>query len=243
MKMIFSNDPDSDLFLGTQSSQNTPLPLHQARKDPALDTQDWKGYTPIHLAIESNRPEVVDLLLSHPCHSPISIAASRGCVSTVACLLSMGSVEVNGRGFIDPPICQAAAHGHHDVVRLLVQQGTCLNINKNTIASRDTALCIAACGGDLEMVQALLLHNQIDVNLWNEYFEDPLMLTIKDSHFSIVNTLLANTKLKSFSLKRSLKLARHDCIQRAIQNRMEADNTRPILLRRSLRMKLGGLYS
>ncbi|KAJ6168238.1 hypothetical protein N7497_001081 [Penicillium chrysogenum] len=80
MKMILSNDPDPDLFLGTQSSRDAQLPLHQAvahgsvaavqrflgRKDLALDTQDRKGYTPIHLAVESNRPEVVDLLLSHP---------------------------------------------------------------------------------------------------------------------------------------------------------------------------------
>ncbi|OQE61607.1 hypothetical protein PENNAL_c0281G01799 [Penicillium nalgiovense] len=295
------------------------------RKDLALDTQDRKGYTPIHLAVESNRPEEVDLLLSHPrvnvnctdkygntplwlstyssyyeiterllaqknidvnliggrgrfkmpstslhhaatrldtvllrrlfavpeidpslCvagHSPISIAASRGCVSTVACLLSMGSLEINGRGFIDSPICQAAAHGHHDVVRLLVQQTTRLNINENTIVSHDTALCIAARGGDLEMVQALLLHNQIDVNLQNKYFEDPLMLAVKDGHFSIANALLANTRLKCFSLKRFLELARDDCIQRAIQTRMEADNSRQTLLRRSPKMKFGGLYS
>ncbi|CAG8647410.1 unnamed protein product, partial [Penicillium salamii] len=80
MKMILSNDPDSDLFLGTQSSRDAPLPLHQAvahgslaavrrllkRKNPALDSQDRKGYTPLHLAIESNRPDVVDLLLGHP---------------------------------------------------------------------------------------------------------------------------------------------------------------------------------
>ncbi|OQE69395.1 hypothetical protein PENNAL_c0136G09986 [Penicillium nalgiovense] len=337
MKMILSNDPDSDLFLGTQLSRDAQLPLHQAvahgsvaavrrllrRKDPALDTQDRKAYTPIHLAVESNRPEVVDLLLSHPranvnctdngntplwlstyssyyeiterllaekdidvnliggggrfempstslhhaaarldtvllrrllavpeidpnlCvagHSPISIAACHGRVNTVACLLNMGNVEINGRGLIDPPLCRAAAHGHHDVVRLLVQQGTRLNINESTIASHDTALCIAARGGDLKIVQALLLHHQIDVNLRNEYFEDPLMLAVKDGHFSIVNALLANTRLKSFSLKRSLELARDDCIQRAIQNRMEADNSRQTFLRRSPRMKFGGLY-
>ncbi|CAG8256587.1 unnamed protein product, partial [Penicillium salamii] len=339
MKMILSKDPDSDLLLGSQSSRDSALPLHQAvahgsvpavrrllrRKDPALDTQDRKGYTPIHLAIECNRLEIVDLLLRHPranvnctdkdgntllwlstycsyyeiterllaekdidvnliggrgrfempstslhhaatrldtvlllrllavpeidpnlCvagHSPISIAASRGCVSAVACLLSKGSVEINGRGFIDPPICQAAARGHHGVVRLLVQEGTRLNINESTIASHDTALCLAARRGDLEMVQTLLLHNQIDVNLRNEYFEDPLMLAVKDGHSSIVNALLANTGLKSFSLKRSLELARDDCIQGAIQNRIEADNSRPTLLRRSPRMKFGGLYS
>ncbi|CAG7957057.1 unnamed protein product [Penicillium nalgiovense] len=320
MKMIFSKDPDSYLLLGTQSSRDAELQLHQAvahgsvaavqrllrRKDLALDTLDRNGYTPIHLAVESDRLEVVDLLLSHPranvnctdkdgntplwlstysspyeiterllaekeisvnliggggrfempstslhhaaarldsvllrrllavpeidlnlCvagHSPISIAASRGYVSTVACLLNMGNVEINGRGSIDPPLCRAAAHGHHDVVRLLVQQGTRLNINESTIASHDTALCIAARNGDLEMVQTLLLHNKIDVNLRNEYFEDPDVGSQQ-------------------CLKRSLELARDDCIQRAIQNRMEADNSRQRLLRRSPKMQFGGLYS
>lgn len=53
-------------------------------------------------------------------HSLISIAASRGYVSVVACLLNIGSVEINRRAFIDPPICQTAAHGHYNIVRLLV---------------------------------------------------------------------------------------------------------------------------
>lgn len=94
----------------------------------------------------------IDLNLCVAGYSPISIAAFCGCVSTVACLLSMGSFEINGRGFIDLPICQAAVYGHHDVVRLFVQQGTRLNINESTIVSHDTAFCIAACGGDLEIV-------------------------------------------------------------------------------------------
>ena len=119
-------------------------------------------------------------------------------MNSVACLLNLGGVEINGRGLIDPPICRAAAHGHHDVVRLLLQQGTRLNINESTIASHDTALCIAARGGDLEMVQALLLHDQIDVNLRNRWFEDPLMLAVKGEHFSIVDALVANPRLKYF---------------------------------------------
>jgi hypothetical protein len=74
-------------------------------------------------------------------------------------------------------------------------------------------------------------------------FEDPLMLAVKDGHFSIVNALLANTGLQSFSLERSLELARDDCIKRAIRNIMESNNSRQTLLRRSPRMKFGGLDS
>jgi ankyrin repeat protein len=120
-------------------------------------------------------------------HSPISVAAYNGCVNTVACLLSMESVEINGGGAIGPPICRAGAHGHHDVVRPLVQQATRLDINESTITSHDTALCTVASGGDLEMVQVLLRHDQIDVNLRNQWFEDPLMFAVKGGHFSIVN--------------------------------------------------------
>ena len=98
------------------------------------------------------------------------LAASHGRVDTVACLLSMAGVEINGMDLIDPPICRAVAHGHLDVVRLLVQQDARLNINESTIATHDTALCIAARGGDLEMVQALLRHDRIDVKRQESMF-------------------------------------------------------------------------
>ena len=156
-------------------------------------------------------------------------------------LLKVEGVDINGRGLADPPICRATARGHLDVVKLLVKQGALLNINEGTIADYDTALCIAARIGDLEMVQALLRHGQIDVNLRNRWFEDPLMLAVKGGHFLIVDALVVNPRLKYFSLKRSLDLARNDCIQRAIRSRMEDDNTPQTLLKRSPRRRFGGL--
>ncbi|KAJ5474098.1 hypothetical protein N7475_003664 [Penicillium sp. IBT 31633x] len=338
MEMIFSNDPQSEVFLGTPSSQDAELPLHQAvpygsvdavkglfrKRGLDLDIQDRKGYTPLHLAIQSKRLEMVNLLLSHPrinvnckdkddntplwlstylscdeitdrllaekdinvnfvggcgrletpstslhhaaarldtvllrrlltvpgiglnlCvagHSPISVAAYHGRVDTVACLLGIESVEINGRDVIDPPLCRAVAHGHLDVVRLLVQQGARLNIHESTIANHDTALCIAARGGDLDMVQALLRHDQIDFNLRNRWFENPLMLAVKGGHLSVVEALVDNRRLKIFNLKRSLDLARNDCIQRAIRSRLEDDNnSRQGLLKRSPRGRFGVL--
>ncbi|CAG7960321.1 unnamed protein product [Penicillium salamii] len=74
MKMIFTNDHDSEVYHGTRNSQDSGLPLHEAvlhgsvdavkrrlrRNDEALDTQDRKGYTPLHLAVQSRRLEVVN---------------------------------------------------------------------------------------------------------------------------------------------------------------------------------------
>ncbi|CAG8218883.1 unnamed protein product, partial [Penicillium nalgiovense] len=175
-------------------------------------------------------------------HSPISVVAYHGHVNMVACLLSMKGVGINGSHSINPPICRAVAHGHLEVVRLLVQQGGArLNINESTIGTHDTALCIAARNGELEMVPALLRHDQIAVNLRNRWFENPLMLAAKSGHFSIGDTLVVNPRLKHFSLKRSLDLARDDCIQRAIRTRMEDDNSRQGLLKRSPRRWFGRL--
>jgi ankyrin repeat protein len=337
MEMIPSNDPMSEVFLGTRSSQDAELPLHQAvsygsvdavkrllrKKRLDLDIQDRKGYTPLHLAIQSKRLELVNLLLSHPrvnvnctdkdgitplwlstysscdeiterllaekginvnfvggrgrfetastslhhaatrldtmvlrqllavpgldpnlCvagRSPISIAAYHGRMSTVACLFSIEGVEISGKDIIDPPLCRAVAHGHLVVVSLLVQQGARLHINESTIAVHDTALWMAARIGDLETVRVLLRHDRIDVNLRNRWFEDPLMLAVKGGHFSVVDALVVNPRLTHFSLKRSLDLARDDCIQRAIRTRMEDGNTPQALLKRSRRRRFGGL--
>ncbi|CAG8075173.1 unnamed protein product, partial [Penicillium salamii] len=251
MEMRFSNDPKSEVFLGTQSSQDAELPLQQAvsyGSSPRanVNCKDKDSNTPLWLSTYSSCDEITERLLAEKeinvnfvggrgrfetpstslhhaatrldtvilrrllevpgidpnlCvagHPPISVAAYHGRMNTVACLLSMEGVEINGRDMIDPPICRAVAHGHLDVIGLLVY--------------------------DLEMVQALLRHDRIDVNLRNRWFEDPLMLAVKAGHLSIVDALVVNPRLKNFSLKRSLDLARNDCIQRAIRSRMEHYN-------------------
>ncbi|KAJ5471294.1 hypothetical protein N7530_008651 [Penicillium desertorum] len=146
----------------------------------------------------------------------------------------MEGVEIDRKDSMNQPVCRAVAHGHLDV------QGARMNVNESTIAAHHTALCMAAHGGELDMVQALLRHGQIDVNLSDQWFENPLILAVKGGHFSIFDALVVNSRQKYLSLKRSLDLARNDCIQRAIRSRMEDDNTQT-LLKRPPRRRFGGL--
>jgi ankyrin repeat protein len=249
-------DGNTPLWLSTYSSYYEVTERLLAEKDIDVNFVGSHGRsetpsTSLHHAAARLNPGLlrrlfavpgINLNLSVAGYPPISVAAYHGRMAAVTCPLQIGGVEINGRGLIDPPICQAVARGHHNVVRFLVQQGTRLNINERTIGSHDTALCVAARVGDLEMVQELLRHDQIDVNLRNRLIEDPLMLAVRGGHCSIVDALVAKPGLQSFGLKRSLELARDDCIKRAIRNRMETNNSRQTLLRRSPRMKFGGLY-
>ncbi|KAJ5473975.1 hypothetical protein N7475_003541, partial [Penicillium sp. IBT 31633x] len=183
-------DGNTPLWLSTYSSCDEITERLLAEKDIDVNFVGGRGRleapsTSLHHAATRLDTILLRRLLAVPVialnlcvagHSPISVAAYHGHVKTVACLLSMEGVEINGRGLIDPPICRAVSHGHLDVVRLLVQQGARLNVNESTVATHDTALCIAARGGDLEMVREILCHGRIDVNLRNQWFEDPLML-------------------------------------------------------------------
>ncbi|CAG8003377.1 unnamed protein product [Penicillium salamii] len=100
---------------------------------------------------------------------------------------------------------------------------------------------MAARVRDIEMVRVLLRHDRIDVNLRNRWFEDPLILAAKGGHSSIVNALMVNPRLTHFSLKRSLDLARDDCIQRTIRTRIENDNGPQTSLKRSSRRRFDRL--
>ncbi|CAG8892884.1 unnamed protein product [Penicillium nalgiovense] len=249
------------LHLAVQSRRLEVVNLILGHPLANVNCKDKDGNTPLWLSTYSSCDEITERLLAEKViyvnsleavealrplpgialnlcvagHSPISVAAYHGHLKTVAFLLSMEGVEINGRGLMDPPICRAVSHGHLDMVRLLVQQGARLNVNESTVATHDTALCIAARGGDLEMVRELLRHGRIDVNLRNQWFEDPLMLAVRGGHFSIVDALVANPRLTHFSLRRSLDLAKDYYIQRAIRSRIYDDNTTKRLLKRSPR--------
>ncbi|KAF3005309.1 hypothetical protein E8E15_000679 [Penicillium rubens] len=66
-----------------------------------------------------------------------------------------------------------SSRGHLEAVRLLVQQGERLQINRGTMTAHDTALCIAARDGNSELVLALLRRDQTDQN---QPFQAPLSL-------------------------------------------------------------------
>lgn len=159
--------------------------------------------------------------------TPFSAAAAAGRVNTLTMLLRVRGVEINtGRELIDPPLCQTAAGGHVEAVRLLVQQGEQLRINQGTLTMHDTALGIAARAGNLEIVQALLEHEKIAPDLENRWMESPLKLAVKGAHALVVDALLADQRVGEYSLREARVIATHENIRMAIQHEIDGRRTR-----------------
>jgi ankyrin repeat protein len=154
--------------------------------------------------------------------TPFSAAAAAGRVNAMKILLGERGVEINtGRILMDPPLCQAAAGCHVEAVRLLVQQGERLRVNQGTLTMHDTALGIAARAGNLEIVRALLKHDKIDPSLENRWLESPLVLAVKGGYVLVVDALLADQRVDTYSLREARAIATHDGIRRAIQYEMD----------------------
>lgn len=155
----------------------------------------------------------IDLNIYAARQTPFSAAAAAGRVSAMRILISQRGVEINTGGILmDPPLCQAAVGGHLEAVRLLVQQRQRLRINQGTLTMHDTALGIAARAGDLEIVQTLLRHKKIDPSLENRWLESPLVLAVKGAHVLVVDALLADPRVDTYSLRVARAIATHEGI-------------------------------
>ncbi|KAJ5240404.1 uncharacterized protein N7469_001995 [Penicillium citrinum] len=155
--------------------------------------------------------------------TPFSTAAAMGRANIMKILLGIRDVEINtGRELMDPPLCQAATGGHVEAVRLMVEQGERLQINQGTLTTHDTALGIAARAGHLELIRALLIHQNIDPNLENRWLESPLVLAAKGAHARVVDALLADQRMDAHSLRAALWSANDENVRRAIQRQIDS---------------------
>ena len=92
--------------------------------------------------------------------SALRRAALRGCCSVTSMLLAYGaSVEFGGKADDGTaPLLIAAANGHQEVVKLLLDGGADVNRKSDTVTLCPTALMAAALKGHVDIVCLLLEH-------------------------------------------------------------------------------------
>jgi ankyrin repeat protein len=152
--------------------------------------------------------------------SPLQLAVQLQRNDALRMLLNFRGIEING-GSGDAPLCQAVEAGALKAVQLLVNQGERLLVNKRTCLSGDTALCIAARNGNLEIVRALSQHRHLNPNLQNRHLEHPLFLAAKQGNLRMVNTLLEDGRLSIASMKDTMGWTENVEVKSAIQSHID----------------------
>ena len=126
--------------------------------------------------------------------TPLIIAARDGKLDFVKVLLRYeANIEARGTIKIDGEVIEgctalwvAAAKGHFDVVRLLIEQNA--EVDGRT-SSNSTPLRAAAFDGHLDIVRCLV-ENGADVNARNNFNSTPLMVTCYKGHLDVASYLV-----------------------------------------------------
>lgn len=215
----------AELLLATQAFDVNEIPdhhhglLHQAVRSDyiavtkalldhgAIDVniKDTSGFdnpnkqTPLHLATDRGRKEIVKLLLSHPNidvnsrdengETPLHTAARKTRMEILLPLLRHPDINVNSRDASGGTLLHASAtEGYMEITMLLLERPD-VDVNSRNVVG-DTPLHKAASKGHMKILVLLLAQADIDWAPRNGYGLTPLYLAAKHGHEELVDALL-----------------------------------------------------
>ncbi|KAJ5500674.1 hypothetical protein N7453_009725, partial [Penicillium expansum] len=179
-RLLTENDVDSED--GGDDEPSTSL-HHLARR---MDTVVLRWF----LA----RP-TLDLKVCAGFRSPLCLAITEGNTAVVRLLLTHKELEINARDkYEDSPLHLATERGGVDTVKLLVEQGGRLKINQLNSIDKESALFVAVRNQSLNILDILLQHPDINLNLRNRWGETALELAVKGGDVKMIKRLLQDSK-------------------------------------------------
>ncbi|MCP4408594.1 MAG: ankyrin repeat domain-containing protein, partial [Gammaproteobacteria bacterium] len=178
------------------------------REGAAVDNREnWLGETPLHLAIHTAQPTMVQLLLDNGAdpglcslrqgYTPLHLAGRLGETAIVRMLIYRGA-NINAgscrddrsnpghRG--DTVLHEAAFRGDLKMIDLLIKEGAEVNVLNDM---QSTPLHWAALAGHELATQRLIAH-QVDVNRANRIGVTALHWAVSYGHLGVVRALLYN---------------------------------------------------
>ncbi len=167
-----------------------------------LDTIKGEGYDSkrvVFLAMENECAALIKLFLQLSISlnwgttdgidlSVLHVAAKKGNASIVQMLLEHGTMDIDAKdGHNQTPVFQAALHGHHEVVKLLLKGNA--NIELRDLGGR-TPLLVASGNGHESVVGLILENGTVDINDTNAKGYTALLLACKNGQESTAKLLL-----------------------------------------------------
>ena len=178
--------------MGDEASvRDVETTAYQADRDEGsglLDLRKYSNAESMKAALKKKTKDDDDLA------TPLIVAARDGNLYFVKVLLRYGAnIEARGTINIDGLVVEdctalwvAAAKGHFDVVRFLIEQNA--EVDGRT-SSNSTPLRAAAFDGHLDIVRCLV-ENGADVNARTNFNSTPLMLTCYKGHLDVASYLV-----------------------------------------------------
>lgn len=161
-------DQASPLLISILNGFSSIIPLLLSYKESCVNKTDKYGITPLHLACEKGKIELVKNLILHGAiinldcekiESPIVVACQQGFTNIVEILIGHGGdVNLGQKNF---PLVTVCDKGFTDLVELLINHGA--DVNKQRIEDGATPLFIACYKGYTDIVK-ILLDNGADLN-------------------------------------------------------------------------------
>lgn len=220
-------------LLGDSQRMNACMQTAWVTNPGGNDTWDvWKGVDRLHICARSGlcsiisemdpEPGTVDKEEPKDAQTPLMYACRQGHFEVVRLLLQRGAsqkkVSVRGRTALFEAILghhsrsgaktSGALSRHAKVVELLVlEMPGDLDVNMTHSQEHDrTALMLAAKEGHLEMIEILLKHPSIGIDVQDAYGATAILLAVRQCHFNIVKRLLeanADIGIVDFQVGRS----------------------------------------
>ncbi|OKO98115.1 Receptor-interacting serine/threonine-protein kinase 4 [Penicillium subrubescens] len=163
----------------------------------------FAGWTALSYAAGQGDLRMLELLLTRTDldlnvsrASPIYLAAERGHLEVVRRLVSFEEVDINQTVWHKSPLFIAIENGYRGVAKLLLEQGSRLDVNAKTSLG-DTALHMAVSYGNLDIVELLLKDDRLDVTGINRYGESALELAARNGKEHVVRRLCRDRRARN----------------------------------------------
>ncbi|XP_067670008.1 serine/threonine-protein phosphatase 6 regulatory ankyrin repeat subunit B-like [Haliotis asinina] len=163
-----------------------------------INSPGKNGWTPVMIAAECGRRELVDLLVRQGCDLTLTnddgnhilhVASVEGHLKIVRYILSKKTVDINITGHCNRTAVMAAARfGHRKVFDFLVKNESDLSavdLDGNNI------LHIACIGGNVEIVKYILTNVNVDINSRGYNKRTPVMLAANSGHSQVFELLVS----------------------------------------------------
>ena len=137
-----------------------------------------------------------DLELNVSKAPPLFHAVERGHLEVVRRLVYLEAVDINQTVWHKSPLFIVIENGYLEVAKLLLGQGSRLDVNSKTLLG-DTALSLAASRGYLEIIELLLKDDQLNVAATNRFGETGLRLAARNGDEQVVRRLCRDSRARN----------------------------------------------